>query len=149
VCVSVCEQLKLRKERGEMPFTVLSCDNIPENGPKCQALVIELADKVDPLLGAWVREHCKFPMTMVDRITPLTSEHDRRVLAEQYHIEDAWPVVAEDYMQWVIEDKFVDGCRPTYEVGIHRHIPRPSCFGNAGEHAQQWALHGDSTAMKQ
>jgi mannitol-1-phosphate/altronate dehydrogenase len=115
--------LKLRKERGEMPFTVLSCDNIPENGPKCQALVIELADKVDPLLGAWVREHCLFPMTMVDRITPLTSEHDRRTLAEQYHIEDAWPVVAEDYMQWVIEDKFVDGCRPTYEVGMHRYTP--------------------------
>eukprot|EP00238_Polyblepharides_amylifera_P002005 CAMPEP_0196585382 /NCGR_PEP_ID=MMETSP1081-20130531/50433_1 /TAXON_ID=36882 /ORGANISM="Pyramimonas amylifera, Strain CCMP720" /LENGTH=1314 /DNA_ID=CAMNT_0041906905 /DNA_START=249 /DNA_END=4193 /DNA_ORIENTATION=- len=108
--------LKLRKERGLPPFTVMSCDNIPENGPKCQRLVVELANRVDPDLGEWIATNVPFPMTMVDRITPVTNESDIQQLAEQYGIEDAWPVVAEDFMQWVIEDRFVDGCRPKWEM---------------------------------
>jgi mannitol 2-dehydrogenase len=54
-------------------------------------------------------------MTMVDRITPLTTEVEQRELADRYGICDAWPVVAEDFMQWVIEDKFVDDLRPNWE----------------------------------
>jgi len=108
--------LKLRMERGVGPFTVLSCDNIPDNGHKTQALILTLAKHYDPALAKWIEDNVPFPMTMVDRITPGTTDHDRQLLAEQYCIEDAWPVVAEDYMQWVIEDKFVNGCRPNWEA---------------------------------
>eukprot|EP00959_Pyramimonas_sp_CCMP1952_P233291 4874964-Pyramimonas_sp.AAC.1 len=107
--------LKLRRERGVKPFTVMSCDNIPENGHVARRLVLELACKVDADLGEWIRENVPFPMTMVDRITPITTAHDKEQLAEFYLIDDKWPVVAEDFMQWVVEDKFVDDCRPAWE----------------------------------
>lgn len=107
--------LKMRKERGMKPFTVLSCDNIPENGHVAKRLVLELAAIIDKELAEWISTNVPFPATMVDRITPLTTANDREQLAEFYLIDDAWPVVAEDFMQWVIEDNFVDDCRPPWE----------------------------------
>ena len=55
-----------------------------------------------------------FPNGMVDRITPQTAEADREFLATEYGLVDRWPVVAETFIQWVIEDEFPYG-RPPYE----------------------------------
>jgi len=107
--------LKLRKERGMKPFTVLSCDNMPNNGRIARTLCLELAHEVDEDLEAWIRTHVPFPVTMVDRITPMTAKTDIESLLETTGIVDKWPVVAEEYMQWVIEDNFVDNERPLYE----------------------------------
>ena len=107
-------QLKLRKERGQKPFTVMSCDNMPDNGHVARRMCSELAEIVDPELAAWISEQVPFPVTMVDRITPITMPDDVSALRENTNIEDKWPVMAEDYMQWVIEDKFVDGNHPDY-----------------------------------
>ena len=72
------------------------------------------AEAVDAGLAAWIEEHCSFPNSMVDRITPATSDEDRAALLEREGIVDAWPVVAEPFRQWVLEDTFVAG-RPRWE----------------------------------
>ena len=68
----------------------------------------------DPELGEWIEREVRFPNSMVDRITPVTTDEDRRELHERFGIEDRWPVVCEPFTQWVLEDSFVAG-RPPYE----------------------------------
>ncbi|WP_404288623.1 mannitol dehydrogenase family protein [Glutamicibacter arilaitensis] len=110
--------LKLRRERGIPPFTVMSCDNIQGNGEVAQKMFGAFATALDAEFGTWVQNNVPFPNSMVDRITPVTTEADRQDVAERYGIEDAWPVVSEDFVQWVLEDKFVSG-RPEFEqVGV-------------------------------
>lgn len=112
----IVEALRQRRERGLAPFTVLSCDNLPHNGEVTGKVVTQFAERVDPALGAWVRDHVKFPGTMIDRIVPATTDTDRADVAARLGLTDAWPVVAEPFLQWVIEDKFV-GERPPFERG--------------------------------
>jgi mannitol 2-dehydrogenase len=106
--------LRRRRERGLAPFTVLSCDNLPHNGEAARAAVAGLADLVDPALGDHVREAVAFPSSMVDRITPATTDRERARVAEAFGVADAWPVLCEPFRQWVIEDRFPAG-RPRLE----------------------------------
>eukprot|EP00954_Amorphochlora_amoebiformis_P030756 1395169-Amorphochlora_amoeboformis.AAC.1 len=106
--------LKKRMDSGMAPYTVLSCDNLPMNGRLMERVVGQYAEIVDPQLANWIKEYTAFPSTMVDRITPSTTDADIEYLSKAYEIEDAWPVCAEDYTQWVIEDKFPLG-RPEWE----------------------------------
>ncbi|WOF22739.1 mannitol dehydrogenase family protein [Microbacterium betulae] len=110
----VVEALARRRERGTEPFTVMSCDNVQGNGDKARTVFSTFASLRDPELGRWVVDHVAFPNSMVDRITPVTTEEDRRLVADRFGIDDAWPVVAEPFFQWVIEDRFPAG-RPAYE----------------------------------
>jgi mannitol-1-phosphate/altronate dehydrogenase len=108
--------LKLRHERGIPPFVVLSCDNLPMNGNMARRATAALMQKVDPKLADWVASSAvAFPNSMVDRITPVTTDAEKDVLKEDFGILDGWPVVAEPYVQWVVEDAF-GGCRPAWEV---------------------------------
>lgn len=110
--------LDRRRQQGLAPFTVLSCDNLQGNGTITRKMLIAFATLRDPALGQWIAEHVTFPNSMVDRITPATTELDRRMVTEQFGIKDAVPVVAEPFMQWVIEDSFCAG-RPDWEtVGV-------------------------------
>ena len=61
-----------------------------------------------------MEDNVEFPNSMVDRITPVTTDNDREELSERFGIEDAWPVIAEPFSQWVLEDRFVSG-RPPLE----------------------------------
>jgi mannitol 2-dehydrogenase len=107
-----------RRDAGIQPFTVMSCDNIPGNGHVTQNAVAGLAELIDPALAAWVRESVAFPNSMVDRITPATSDRERQLLADDFGIEDNWPVFCETFRQWVLEDHFPAG-RPALEkVGV-------------------------------
>jgi mannitol 2-dehydrogenase len=106
--------LARRRERGLDPFTVMSCDNIPHNGQVARDAVAGLADLVDPALAAFVRERVAFPNSMVDRITPATTDRERGMLAERFGIQDNWPVFCEPFRQWVLEDNFPTG-RPALE----------------------------------
>jgi mannitol 2-dehydrogenase len=110
----VVEAYRRRKESGVAPFTALSCDNIQHNGTVLRDAVLALAALRDPKLADWIAEHGCFPSTMVDRITPVTAETDIAGLTEQYGIVDQWPVFAETFTQWVIEDRFPQG-RPAWE----------------------------------
>lgn len=106
--------LRHRREAGVAPFTVMSCDNIPGNGHVTCDAVAGLAGLIDADLEAWVRGKVAFPNSMVDRITPATSERERTFLRDRFGIEDAWPVFCETYRQWVMEDRFPSG-RPALE----------------------------------
>ncbi|WP_332701525.1 mannitol dehydrogenase family protein [Devosia sp.] len=100
------------------PFTVMSCDNIPGNGHVTENAVVGLAHLVDPALADWVRANVAFPNGMVDRITPATSDREKTLLADNFSIEDNWPVFCESFKQWVLEDNFPAG-RPALEkVGV-------------------------------
>jgi mannitol 2-dehydrogenase len=110
--------LARRRAAGVQPFTVMSCDNIPGNGHVSENAVAGLADLVDPDLARWIRTNVAFPNSMVDRITPATTDRERTTLRDQYGVEDNWPVFCEEFKQWVLEDKFIAG-RPALEtVGV-------------------------------
>ena len=83
----------------------MSCDNIPGNGDIARAMFSAFADLRDPDLGAWVRTEVAFPNSMVDRITPVTTEQDIEQLREAFGIRDAVPV-CEPFTQWVLQDVF-------------------------------------------
>ncbi|UNK48752.1 mannitol dehydrogenase family protein [Lysobacter sp. S4-A87] len=100
------------------PFTVLSCDNLPENGRKLGRAVVQYAWKIDPELARWIESEVAFPCSMVDSITPATDDALRDKVAAQLGCTDAWPVQREAYTQWVVEDSFCNG-RPALErVGV-------------------------------
>jgi mannitol 2-dehydrogenase len=109
--------LAIRRERAAGPLTILSCDNLPGNGDAARRAVLAAAERADPLLAAWIQENCTFPNSMVDRITPVTTDADREWLLRSAGVEDRWPVVAEPFRQWVLEDEFAAGRPPWESVG--------------------------------
>lgn len=110
--------LLARRAGGIQPFTVMSCDNIPGNGHVTENAVVGLAQLVDPALAQWVRENVAFPNGMVDRITPATSPREIALLADNFGIEDNWPVFCESFRQWVLEDNFPAGRPALEQVGV-------------------------------
>ena len=114
----IVEAYRRRRDAGARAFTAMSCDNIQHNGDVLREAVLALARLRDGLhdsgLADWIAEHGSFPSTMVDRITPVTAPEDTAMLAERYGVADRWPVFAETFMQWVIEDRFIAG-RPAWE----------------------------------
>jgi fructuronate reductase len=108
------EALRRRRTSGVAPFTVLCCDNLPENGHTVGRVLVQFAGLRDPDLGRWVENEVAFPSTMVDRIVPATSDADRTAVAARLRVSDAWPVMTELFTQWVIEDRFGNG-RPRFE----------------------------------
>jgi mannitol 2-dehydrogenase len=114
----ITEALVRRRERGIEPFTIMSCDNIQGNGHMAQEVFSAFARLRDPELGDWVESNVRFPNSMVDRITPVTTDEDRAQISERFGVEDAWPVVCEPFTQWALEDNFSLG-RPAFEdVGV-------------------------------
>ncbi len=110
--------LAARRDAGLPPFTVLCCDNLPENGRVVRGVVLELARLIDPALADWIEAHGAFPATMVDRIVPATTPADLDRLEAMTGIRDEAPVMHEPFRQWVIEDHFC-GPRPAFEkVGV-------------------------------
>ena len=114
----VTEALARRRARGLAPFTVMSCDNIQSNGDVARKMFTAFANLKDPELGRWVAEKVPFPNSMVDRITPVTTDADRAAVAKEFGLEDEWPVVCEPFEQWVLEDRFGLGRPPFEEAGV-------------------------------
>jgi mannitol 2-dehydrogenase len=114
----VIEALARRRAAGVPPFTVMSCDNLQGNGAVARGAFTAFAALRDPELGEWVEASVSFPNSMVDRITPATSEQDRRFVAEEFGTADPWPVLSEPYLQWVLEDSFPLGRPPLQRVGV-------------------------------
>lgn len=111
----IVEALARRRAAGTQPFTVMSCDNIQGNGTLARRMITAFARFRNAELGEWIGANVAFPNSMVDRITPVTTETDREMLSSQFDLEDAWPVVCEPYIQWVLEDDFPAG-RPPFEA---------------------------------
>lgn len=108
--------LAARHVAGVAPFTVLTCDNLPENGKLVRGLLLELAAWIDPALANWIATEGRFPSTMVDRITPATTGADIARIATLTGVVDAAPVMHESFSQWAVEDNFVNGVRPDLEA---------------------------------
>jgi mannitol 2-dehydrogenase len=110
---AIVAALEARRQAGEGPLTVLSCDNVPGNGDVAREAITTVAEHHRAELVRYL-ETCTFPNSMVDRITPQTRDVDRSWLREEVGVDDAWPVVCEPFRSWVIEDQFAAG-RPRWE----------------------------------
>ncbi|MDQ7734113.1 mannitol dehydrogenase family protein [Halomonas sp. SpR1] len=108
------EALARRREAGIAPFTVLSCDNMPDNGKRTRQAVMQLAKQRDAELASWIANKVAFPCSMVDRIVPAMTDGDFERLAA-LGVNDPNAVVCEAFSQWVVEDNFPMG-RPDWEA---------------------------------
>jgi len=111
--------LRLRHARRLIPFTVMSCDNLPSNGKTAGRIVRRLAELQGEKTGDTnytdYVQTVQFPSTMIDRIVPATTDADRQMIKEIIGLDDAWPIMTEPFTQWVIEDRFPAG-RPPFEL---------------------------------
>jgi mannitol 2-dehydrogenase len=114
---AIATGLDERRRAGGRPLTVLSCDNLPGNGSVAREAITRVCEARDPELARFVETKCTFPNSMVDRITPQTTDDDRAWLRDEIGIDDGWPVVAEPFRQWVLEDEFAAGRPRLEEVG--------------------------------
>jgi mannitol 2-dehydrogenase len=110
----VAEACERRRKLGAAPFTLLSCDNLQANGVAARTALVAFADARGAALRRWIEQNVTFPCSMVDRITPRTSEENRATIAEKFGVLDRAPVVSEPFRQWVLEDAFAAG-RPEWE----------------------------------
>jgi mannitol 2-dehydrogenase len=114
----ITQALKRRKDRGIAGLTIQSCDNIQKNGDILKRMLLAYVKEAEPELIDWIEKQVTFPNCMVDRITPVTRPSDIENLKSVYGIEDAWPVICEPFIQWVIEDNYSNG-RPDWKsVGV-------------------------------
>lgn len=118
----IVEAYRRRMSIGLPAFTALTCDNIQHNGIVLRCAVLALARLRNSSLADWIAMNARFPNTMVDRITPVTTSDDVDYLAEHFAIDDRWPVFSEVFRQWVIEDDFVGG-RPAWEEVGAKFVP--------------------------
>ena len=123
----IVEALARRRAAGVPALTVLSCDNLPDNGATVRRIILEFARERDAALHDWIAREVRFPSTMVDRITPATTPDDIARLAEDTGYFDPACVLHEPFRQWVIEDDFVSE-RPAWELAgaqfvssVHAH----------------------------
>jgi fructuronate reductase len=99
------EGLRRRRANGVGPLTVISCDNLVDNGTRLGRAVQQLAQIMDADLARWIADKVAFPRTMVDSITPATTDDLRERVAEVLGMTDRWPVQREGFVQWVLEDR--------------------------------------------
>ncbi|MGY3570251.1 fructuronate reductase [Vibrio paucivorans] len=111
----IVQALKIRRERGLTPFTVMSCDNVQENGHVAKSAILEFAKLLDAELGTWIEANVTFPCTMVDRIVPAATEETLNEITELLGVQDPCGIACEPFRQWVIEDNFVAG-RPDWNI---------------------------------
>ena len=114
----IVKALKLRRDTGIEPFTVLSCDNLPGNGNVTRQTIVGLASLSNPELADWIASSVSFPNSMVDRIVPATTDRERQLVKDNFGINDELPVVCEPFCQWVIEDNFPSGRPHLEKVGV-------------------------------
>ena len=107
--------LSIRKQNDILPFTVLCCDNLPNNGKLVGEAVIDFAKHIDPVLADWIKKNTAFPSTMVDRITPAATQKTLKEAQKIIGCVDLGAVETETFYQWIIEDKFPLG-RPNWEL---------------------------------
>ena len=110
--------LRLRRDTGAAPFTVLSCDNLPGNGNMTRQTVVGLASLSDPKLAQWIADTVAFPNSMVDRIVPATTNRELLLVKNRFGVSDNLPVIGEPFRQWIIEDQFPSGRPQLEKVGV-------------------------------
>jgi fructuronate reductase len=110
----LAQAFKRRRDAGLPGLTLLSCDNLANNGAQLKKLMHAYLEREAPDIVAWFDAECTCPSTMIDRIVPATTEVDRAATETLLGLRDEAMVVTEPFSQWVIEDDFV-GPRPAWE----------------------------------
>jgi mannitol 2-dehydrogenase len=117
---------KERKAHNGSPITLLSCDNLPHNGDLLRHLLLQFAELKEPAVAGWIRNNTACPNSMVDRITPTVTRDTQNFVRKTFATDDRCPVVSEAYLQWVLEDTFING-RPQLEtVAVPVHLESQS-----------------------
>ena len=114
----VTDALIRRRDRGLGSPTIVSCDNIEGNGDVARRTFTRYAEQRHPGLADWITTHTRFPNSMVDRITPTTTPDVIATVKEEFGVDDLWPVVAEPFTSWVLEDSFSAGRPPWEQAGV-------------------------------
>lgn len=110
----VCQ---MRQEQGIAPLSIISCDNVSDNGKKLKRALLAYAEKINPKLAQFIDQHIACPCTMVDAITPATTEELGKGIEEKFNYQDNWPIKREAFTQWVIEDILPDDIPAWREAG--------------------------------
>lgn len=134
--------LAARRDAEAGPITILPCDNMPENGAVVARAVDAIAAAVSPDLARWVRANVAFASSVVDRITPATTEDDIRSVAERIGVTDRGLVVAEPFSEWIIAGEFPAG-RPEWERAGVRMVEDVEPY----ERRKLWMLNGAHTVL--
>ncbi len=132
----------LRRQRALSGLTLLSCDNLADNGAQLERLLLQFLEQTDPATALWVRRECACPASMVDRIVPATTAQDLAWLEGQIGVHDAAAVMTEPFRQWVIEDRFA-GARPPWEAGGAQWVTQVAPY----ETAKLRMLNGAHSAL--
>lgn len=117
----IVQALLRRYQRGLPPLSILSCDNVQNNGHAARAAVTSFAHLLDEKLAQWIEDNITFPCTMVDRIVPAMTDESFQALTSELTVEDPVGIVCEPFRQWVIEDNFTKdstgaSCRPNWNL---------------------------------
>jgi fructuronate reductase len=134
--------LLARRAAGSGPITILSCDNLPENGAVTERVVNDLAAEIDDTLPGWISENVDFATSMVDRITPATTAEDRSIVAAAQGYDDAAPVPTEPYAEWVIAGRFPAG-RPAWDDAGAQIVEDVTPY----EQRKLWLLNGSHSLL--
>ncbi|MBB6484784.1 mannitol dehydrogenase family protein [Rhizobium lusitanum] len=130
--------LALRQQKGLPAFTVLSCDNLPQNGRRLREAVLELAALVhDPSLVRFIEAHAAFPSGVVDRITPIPGQEVFELARAETGYDDLAAIETEPFRQWILEDSFCVG-RPAWEAAGALFVPDITDY----ERMKLWMLNG-------
>jgi fructuronate reductase len=125
------------------PFTVLCCDNLPQNGRLLARLVDEFARRRNAPLADWIAAKGAFPSTMVDRIVPATTDADIAAASQAVGLLDLAAVVHEPFRQWVIEERFVSTARPAWQEVGAQFVPDVAPY----EHMKLRVLNAAHSAL--
>lgn len=134
--------LHARRAAGVGDLTVVSCDNLPDNGLVTQSAVRGLATELDEELADWIDDHVEFASSMVDRITPATTEDDRALVESELGFQDVAPVPTEPFSEWVLAGAFAAG-RPRWEDAGARVVENVAPF----ERRKLWLLNGSHSML--
>lgn len=138
----IVDGLRARRDAGAGPLAVVSCDNLPHNGAVTSDAVSGLARRLDPALAAWIDDEISFVSTMVDRITPATTDADRETVLRLTGVDDAAPVVTEPFSEWVLSGAFPAG-RPGWEAGGAQFVDDVEPF----ERRKLWLLNAGHSLL--
>ncbi|MDF9277625.1 mannitol dehydrogenase family protein [Arthrobacter sp. EH-1B-1] len=131
--------LDARRRACSGPITVMSCDNLPNNGSLLREALLGMAEAI-PDTAAWCKQMVSFASTSVDRITPSISPEEQEELAATYG--DRAPVIAEPFSDWIIEGEFPAG-RPAWESAGARFTDDLEPW----ESRKLWLLNGAHTLL--
>jgi D-arabinitol 4-dehydrogenase len=116
---ALCALLRLRMKSGAGPVTLMSCDNLRHNGGRSRKALLQFLEAVgDASVLDWVRTQTASPDAMVDRITPRPTAEVAQRVRQATGVDDPGALMAESFIQWVVQDDFAAG-RPAWEqVGV-------------------------------